>query len=193
MNNDKVNKILMGIIAGLLLAILVGTVMGLVSKRNNKPEVLISKGKAENLAPPVDTTEIAYFDLGRMRIIPESEGQPSLEDSQHTKGDRSNTNGDGQPSQSERLPSDGDGLSTVMVLTPWLAYPAGDTVFYEELSRKQGVIKSVFTTYFASKSKNQILSIPEEKNISVLMEEINKKLSLGKISNIFFTDYIFLE
>ena len=183
MNNDKVNKILMGIIAGLLLAILVGTVMGLVSKRNNKPEVLISKGKAENLAPPVDTTEIAYFDLGRMRIIPES--LPSQVDSQHTNG--------GANTQDGSQPSDAATLSTVMVLTPWLAYPAVDTVFYEEISRKQGVIKSVFTTYFASKTKNEILSIPEEKNISILMEEINKKLSLGEISNIFFTDYIFLE
>ena len=190
MNNDKVNKILMGIIAGLLLAILVGTVMGLVSKRNNKPEVLISKGKAENLAPPVDTTEIAYFDLGRMRIIPES--LPSQVDSQHTNGDGQHTNG-GANTQDGSQPSDAATLSTVMVLTPWLAYPAVDTVFYEEISRKQGVIKSVFTTYFASKTKNEILSIPEEKNISILMEEINKKLSLGEISNIFFTDYIFLE
>lgn len=162
MNNNKLNKILLCIIAVLLLVILIGTVAGLISKSNNKPEVLISKGKAENLAPPADTTEISYFELGRMRIIPE-------------------------------IDEDSDNLETVMVVTPWLAYPAGDTVFYEEISRKQGVIKSVFTTFFSTKTKNQILSESEEKITTALIEEINKKLSLGKVSNIFFTDYIFLE
>lgn len=190
MNNEKVNKILMGIIAGLLLAILVGTITGLVSKHNNKPEVLIAKGQAENLAPPVDTTEIAYFDLGRMRIIPE--GPSSQEDDQHTDGDSSNTEGSNSNTHGGE-PSEDSSLSTVMIITPWLAYPAGDTVFYEEISRKQGVIKSVFTTYFSTKTKTEILSMPEEKIIAFLIEEINEKLSLGEISNIFFTDYIFLE
>lgn len=146
--------------------ILVGTVAGLVSDKHTSPEVLISKGKAENLNPPVDTSEIAYFDLGRMRIIPELE---------------------------EDEKDNNTSLGTVMVITPWLAYPAGDTVFYEEISRKQPLIKSIFTTYFSEKSKNEILSMPEDKTIGFIMEEINAHLSLGKISNIFFTDYIFLE
>lgn len=166
MNNNKLNKVLLWIIAGLLLIILVGSVFGLISRCSNKPEVLISKGKAENLNPPVDTSEIEYFDLGTLRIIPELEQNPESEDEE---------------------------IATVMVVSPWLAYPAGDTVFYEELSRKQGVIKSVFTTYFATRTKNQILSETEDKITAALIEEINNKLSLGKISNIFFTDYIFLE
>ena len=80
-----------------------------------------------------------------------------------------------------------------MIISPWLAYPAGDTVFYEEIARKQGVIKSIFTSYFSMRTRDQILSETEEKIIEVLMEEINEKLSLGKISNIYYTDYLFLE
>ena len=161
MNNDKVNKVLLYIIAGLVFIILIGSIFGLISKKNNSVEVLMSEGKLENLVEPIDTDEIEYFELGRMRIIPKLD--------------------------------EGDNEGTVMVISPWLSYPAGDTVFYEELSRKQGVIKGVFISNFSSLTKNEILSITEEKLINDLIIEINSKLSLGKISNIYYTDYLFLE
>lgn len=89
--------------------------------------------------------------------------------------------------------SDKDDLSTVLVVSPWLAYPAGDTVFYEELARKKGLIKGIFQAYFSSKSKEELLEETEVKIEENLKEEINTQLSLGKISDIYLTDYIFLE
>lgn len=160
MNNEKLNKVLLCVIAGLVFIIIIGSIFGLISKKNNAPEVLISEGKLENLVEPLDTDTISYFELGRMRIIP-------------------------------KIEEDEEG--TVMVVSPWLSYPAGDTVFFEELSRKQGVIKGVFISYFSSKTKNEILSLTEEKIITKLLADINKLLSLGKVSNIYYTDYIFLE
>ena len=47
--SDLLNKILLAIIAGLLLVILIGTIIGLVGKKKNTPEVLISQGKAVSL------------------------------------------------------------------------------------------------------------------------------------------------
>ena len=82
---------------------------------------------------------------------------------------------------------------TVMVISPWLADPAGDTVLYEELSRKSGVFRGIFQAYFSSRTKNQLLSETEEKIVKIIMEEINADLALGKISEIYFTDYLFLE
>lgn len=82
---------------------------------------------------------------------------------------------------------------TVMVISPWLSYPQGDTVFYEELSRKRGILKGVFSAYFTERTKNQLLGKTEEKITAELLEEINARLNLGKISGINFTDYIFLE
>ena len=89
--------------------------------------------------------------------------------------------------------ADSEEGGSLMVITPWLAYPAGDTVFYEELARKSGSIKGIFQAYFSSRTKNQLLTETEEKIVQIIIEEINSDLALGKISSIYFTDYLFLE
>ena len=160
-NHDLLNKILLGIIAGLLLVILVGTIIGLVGKKKNTPEVLISQGKAVSLMAPSDTDEVAYFELGTIRV--------------------------------SCAAADSEESGSIMVLSPWLAYPAGDTVFYEELSRKSGAIKGIFQAYFSARTKNQLLTETEERISQIIIEEINADLALGKISDIYFTDYLFLE
>ena len=160
-NQDLLNKILLGIIAGLLLVILVGTIIGLVGKKKNTPEVLISQGKAVSLIAPSDTDEVAYFELGTIRV--------------------------------SCAAADSEESGSIMVLSPWLAYPAGDTVFFEELSRKSGAIKGIFQAYFSARTKNQLLTETEEKISQIIIEEINADLALGKVSDIYFTDYLFLE
>ncbi len=160
-NHDLLNKILLGIIAGLLLVILIGTIVGLVEKKKNTPEALISQGKAVSLMAPSDTDEVTYFELGTIRI--------STAQADSAEG------------------------GTIMILSPWLAYPAGDTVLYEELSRKSGSIKGIFQTYFSARTKNQLLTETEERIVQIIMEEINADLALGKVSDIYFTDYLFLE
>ena len=82
---------------------------------------------------------------------------------------------------------------TAVIVTPWLAYPQGDTVFFEELSRKRLIISGIFTAYFSLHTKNELLSTTEEKIKQELQEQINEQLSLGQISQIYFTDYLFLE
>lgn len=84
-------------------------------------------------------------------------------------------------------------LGIGLVLSPWLAYPAGDTIFYEELDRKKNVLKAVFQHYFSERTKEQILSATEEKIITDLTAEVNQRLSLGRVSDVYFTDYLFLE
>ena len=161
MKSEQLNKILTVIIALLLFVILVGTIAGLLKKKKQTPEVLIAQGKAVSLMAPASTDEVAYFELGTIRIS--------------TAGEDSEEGG------------------SVMILSPWLAYPAGDTVFYEELSRKSGSMKGIFQAYFSARTKNQLLSETEEKIVQIIIEEINADLALGKISAIYFTDYLFLE
>ncbi len=155
------NKILTGIIIFLVVVIISGTVFGLLNKKNNTPEILISQGKAESLMAPADTAEVTYFELGTLRIS--------------TAGEKSEESG------------------TIMVLSPWLAYPAGDTILFEEISRKSGAIKGIFQAYFSARTKNQLLTETEEHIEAVIKDEINADLALGKISDIYFTDYLFLE
>ena len=167
--HNLLNKILFKIIIFLLSVIAGGTVFGLLNKKNKAPEVLLSQGKAVSLMAPSDSDEVAYFELGTIRV------STAGEDDGAATGD---TYGEG---------------GTIMILSPWLAYPAGDTVLYEELSRKSGAFRGIFQAYFASRTKNQLLSETEEKIEAVLREEINADLALGKISDIYFTDYLFLE
>ena len=159
--NVTLNKILLAIIAGLLLAIIVGTIAALAGKKKQTPQSLIAQGKAVSLMAPSDTDEVAYYALGSIRI--------------------STAQADSQEG------------GAIMVLSPWLAYPAGDTVFFEELSRKSGSLRGIFQAYFSSRTKNQLLTETEERIVQVIIEEINADLALGKISGIYFTDYLFLE
>ena len=163
-DDDKhvlLNRILLCVIAGILVLILIGTIIGLSGKKKQTPEVLISQGKALSLMAPANTDEVSYFELGTLRI--------------------------------STAQADSDEGGSLMVLSPWLAYPAGDTVFFEELSRKSGAMKGIFQAYFSARTKNQLLTETEEKIEQVIKEEINADLALGQISDIYFTDYLFLE
>ena len=160
-NEALLNKILISIVAFLIAVIALGTLFAVLNKKQQTPEKLISEGKAVSLMAPSDSDEVAYYELGTLRVSTAS--------------------------------SDSEENGTIMVISPWLAYPAGDTVFYEELSRKNGSLRGIFMAYFSARTKNQLLSETEEKIEALLREEINADLALGKISDIYFTDYLFLE
>lgn len=159
----KLDYILYAIIIGLLIVLIIGTITGLANKRNSEPEVLLQQGKAVNLSKPANTDIVSYYEIGNIRIV-----TPSEEPENEKEG-------------------------CVLVVNPWLSYAEGDTVFYEEIARKRGVIKGICTTYFSERSKNHLLSITEKKVEQELIELINAQLSLGKIQDLYFTDYIFLE
>lgn len=160
-SHELLNKILLCVIAAILVIILIGTIIGITGKKKQTPEALIAQGKAVALMAPSDTDEVAYFELGTIRV--------------------------------STAAADSEEGGSIMVLSPWLAYPAGDTVFYEELFRKSGSLKGIFQAYFSARTKNQLLAETEEKIVQIIMEEINADLALGKITGIYFTDYLFLD
>ena len=82
---------------------------------------------------------------------------------------------------------------SVIVLTPWFEYDGNDKAFYEELDRKHLSIKSIFTNYFSKHTKSELISLGEEKIKGELKAQINATLVLGKISEIYFNDYLFLD
>ena len=170
-NKIKLNTVLYSIIIALVIVLIIGTITGLV-KKNESPsdEVLLQQGKAINLSAPANTDFVAYYEIGSIRIVT-------------TK--KLNT---------EDITDQNDLENTcVLVVNTWVSYAEGDTVFYEEIARKRGVIKGICTTYFSERSKEYLLSITETKVEQELMELINAQLSLGKIQDLYFTDYIFLE
>ena len=63
----------------------------------------------------------------------------------------------------------------------------------EELYRKEKQFVSIIQEYYASRTKNQLRSIGEEKIKSDLKKSINENLVLGKINDIYFDEYLFFE
>lgn len=169
-NKIKLNTVLYSIIIALVIVLIIGTITGLV-KKNESPsdEVLLQQGKAINLSAPANTDFVAYYEIGSIRIVTTKNSNNEV----NSQNDLENT--------------------CVLVVNPWVSYAEGDTVFYEEIARKRGVIKGICTTYFSERSKEYLLSITETKVEQELMELINAQLSLGKIQDLYFTDYIFLE
>ena len=166
---SKTDFILLIAIAAILGIILLGTVIGLATKkaapgknlRNDDPEP--TAREIENLNKHSDSPIAAYTGLGTIRCIT----APQADN-----------------------PED---AGTAVVITPWLSYPEDDTVFFEELARKRLIITGIFTSYFGAYTKVELLSRTEDKIKQDLMEQINEQMSLGKISGIYLTDYIFLE
>ena len=167
----KTDIILTSIIAALLLVILSGTIIALASQkgrpgknlRDADPEP--TKREIENLNKHTDSKIAAFTGLGTIRCItaPEEDSKQEV-----------NT-------------------GTAVVITPWLAYPQDDTVFFEELARKRILITGIFTNYFSTRTKFTLLSMNEDTIKQELMDQINSQMSLGKISAIYLTDYIFIE
>ncbi len=166
---SKTDFILIIIIASILGVILLGTVIGLATKkaapgknlRNADPEPTVKE--IENLNKHSDSPIAAYTGLGTIRCITAPEADNP------------------------------DDAGTAVVITPWLSYPQDDTVFFEELARKRLIITGIFSNYFNANTKVELLSRTEDKIKQDLLEEINAQMSLGKIEGIYFTDYIFLE
>ena len=175
-NKIKLNTVLYSIIIVLVIVLIIGTITGLV-KKNESPsdEVLLQQGKAINLSAPANTDFVAYYEIGSIRIVT-TKNLNNKDNSQINLTDQADLEN-----------------NCVLVVNPWVSYAEGDTVFYEEIARKRGVIKGICTTYFSERSKEYLLSITETKVEQELMELINAQLSLGKIQDLYFTDYIFLE
>lgn len=164
----KLDKILSIIVIILLITIFVGTVFALLKNKKSfqKQKQLISQGKAVSLMAPKNDNQFSYFNLGSLRVLTKPEND-SLQETQN--------------------------MGTVLLVTPWISYPSDDTIFFEEISRKKTVIAGIIQDYFSDYSKLELLTQTEVKIEENLIKEINNHLSLGKIQQIYFTDYIFLD
>ena len=80
-----------------------------------------------------------------------------------------------------------------LVITPWFLYKKGDDAFYEELCHKKKKIMALFLDYFAGHTQKEILSLRKKKVKEELLFKINEQLVMGKISALYFDDYIFLK
>ena len=170
----SLNKILICIIIFLFIVILGVTIGGFISRKASPGKNLRTADseptvkELESLNKRSDTKIAAYTGIGRIRTVTAAEDNGS-------KG------------------ADVDGSATPIVITPWFSYEESNFELYEELSRKRILITGIISKYFSERTEKELLSTSEEKIKADLLNEINSQLSLGKIQNIYFSDYIFLK
>ncbi|MGI5174659.1 flagellar basal body-associated FliL family protein [Treponema sp. OMZ 840] len=80
-----------------------------------------------------------------------------------------------------------------LVITVYFPYTAADKAFYEELSQKTRKIRFVITNYMEQYTRTELSDKGEQKLKADLTDLINRELVLGKITELYFSDYIFLE
>ena len=173
----SLNRILIYIIIFLFLVILSVTIGGLISRkaapgknlRTADPEPTVKE--LESLNKRSNTKIAAYTGIGRIRTV--------------TAADTSGNDNNGDSPNAE--------TATPIVITPWFSYEESNFELYEELSRKRILITGIISNYFSDRTEKELLSTSEEKIKADLLKEINSQLSLGKIQNIYFSDYIFLK
>lgn len=90
-------------------------------------------------------------------------------------------------------PENENSINIPVVISPWFNYNSEDLQFYEELSKKSGLLKAVVVSYFSENTKSYFLKIGEKSVKSELIKRMNEKLVLGKIQELFFSEYIFLD
>ena len=179
-NKVTLNKILLIIIFSLIVFIAAGTVMGLILKSSGNSSSKGAKTKKANITvlepSQKEITSLnkhseekiaSYTGIGRIRIL--------------TKADENAGSG-----------TAGD-TGTPLVIEPWFTYEESNYELYEELSKKRILISGLISNYFSSKTKMELFSNSEDKIKADLLKEINSQLVLGKIIQIYFTDFIFLE
>jgi len=83
--------------------------------------------------------------------------------------------------------------AVTIIIQPWFSYEKSDNVFEEELYDKRKKIQNIFTEYFASKTYEEIKQAGEGLIKQELLLLINSQLIMGKISAIYFEEYLFLE
>ncbi|MBQ0039949.1 MAG: flagellar basal body-associated FliL family protein [Treponema sp.] len=82
---------------------------------------------------------------------------------------------------------------SVVVVSPWFSYPAGDQQLFEELSQKERQMRAIFNSYFTSHTSDEIQKKGEAQIKEELKDEINSQLVMGKIRAVYFNEYIFIN
>ncbi len=88
---------------------------------------------------------------------------------------------------------DGDEQRTVIIVTPWLEYAAGDDSLYEELDTKQRSLRSAIAAYFTRFTEADLKRRGETLVKADLLALVNSMLVLGKVQAIYFNEYQFFD
>jgi Flagellar basal body-associated protein FliL. len=86
-----------------------------------------------------------------------------------------------------------DDKPAVVVATISFPYDSGDRPFAEELERKSGVLKAVSISVLGSRKATDLAPAYEGSLKAALRDAFNARLSLGKVSEIWLSDFAVIQ
>jgi flagellar basal body-associated protein FliL len=86
-----------------------------------------------------------------------------------------------------------DKKPVTIVVSPFIPYPSDDIPFGEELVSKTMAMRASVTGWFRARTIKEIKKLGEAGVKKQLIDAINSHLVLGKISSIYFEEYLVLE
>jgi flagellar basal body-associated protein FliL len=81
----------------------------------------------------------------------------------------------------------------MVVISIAFPYSPNDRAFSEELAARVRDFRTITETYFSSKEADDLRSMSEEQIKADLLERYNSVLRLGKISTLYFSDFMLLD
>lgn len=85
------------------------------------------------------------------------------------------------------------GEKSVLIFTVYFSYDETNTELYEDINLNLYKIKPILTDYFKAFTKEELLKKGEIQIKSEIKSKINKILVLGKIDEIFFEEFQYLD
>jgi flagellar FliL protein len=80
-----------------------------------------------------------------------------------------------------------------IVITPYFSYPADDKAFFEELTSKNKKLQQIILQYIKTKTQKELYQMNEKAVKEELIKQFNTTLIMGKITTLYFDEYIFLK
>jgi flagellar basal body-associated protein FliL len=86
-----------------------------------------------------------------------------------------------------------DAKAAVIVATIAFPYDSGDKAFAEELSRKAPVLKAAATSVLTAKKAAELVPAYEGRVKAELRDAFNARLSLGKVAEVWLSDFAVIQ
>ena len=83
--------------------------------------------------------------------------------------------------------------SSTLILTIAFPYSADDAAFAEELAAKIGDFRAIATGYFSALPEERVIQFDEDAAKQELLRRLNEDLRLGRISELYFSDFMIID
>ncbi|MCR5699311.1 MAG: flagellar basal body-associated FliL family protein [Treponemataceae bacterium] len=86
-----------------------------------------------------------------------------------------------------------DSTKVPVVFVPVFKYEKDNAPLFEEICQKKTKLQNIMASYFTDKTKKQLNSIGDEVLKNQILVQINSELSMGKIEDLYFEEFLLLD